>query len=75
MSSAFLPLVMNSIGLGLGSILVGASSDFFRASHPYHSLQIALYLLASFYALALLLFPALARALRNERRTSGEMIR
>jgi Ni/Fe-hydrogenase subunit HybB-like protein len=70
MSSAFLPLVMNSIGLGLGSILVGAASDFFRAGRPHHFSQIALFLLASFYALALLLFLALARALRNERRTS-----
>lgn len=72
MSGALLLLVMNFIGLGLGPTYVGAASDFFRAGHPHHSLQIALYLLASFYFVAVLLFLALARALRNEYRPVGE---
>jgi hypothetical protein len=38
-------------------------------------LQIALYLLASFYVVAVLLFLALARVLGNESRTLGETIR
>jgi MFS family permease len=74
MSGALLLLVMNLIGLGLGPTYVGAASDFFRASHPHHSLQIALYLLASFYAVAVILFLALARTLRNERRIVGETV-
>jgi hypothetical protein len=43
MSGALLLLVMNFIGLGLGPTYVGAASDFFRASHPHNSLQMALY--------------------------------
>ena len=75
MSGALLLLIMNLIGLGLGPTFVGAASDFFHASHPHQSLQIALYLLASFYVVAVLLFLALARVLRNESRTIGETIR
>ncbi|HVN93307.1 MAG TPA: MFS transporter [Terracidiphilus sp.] len=75
MSGALLLLVMNLIGLGLGPTFVGAASDFFRASHPHQSLQFALYLLASFYVVAVVLFLALARVLRNESRTLGEKIR
>ena len=74
MSGALLLLIMNLIGLGLGPTFVGAASDFFHASHPHQSLQIALYLLASFYVVAVLLFLALARVLRNESRTPGENI-
>ena len=47
MSGALLLLVMNLIGLGFGPTYVGAASDFFRASHPHHSLQIAFYALAA----------------------------
>jgi MFS family permease len=75
MSGALLLLVMNLIGLGLGPTFVGAASDFFHASHPHHSLQIALYLLASLYVVAVLLFLALACVLRNESRTLGGTIR
>jgi MFS family permease len=71
MSGALLLLIMNLIGLGLGPTFVGAASDFFHAGHPHQSLQIALYLLASFYVVAVLLFLALARVLRNESRTVG----
>jgi len=74
MSGALLLLIMNLIGLGLGPTFIGAASDFFHASHPHHSLQIALYLLASFYVVAVLLFLALARVLRNESRTVGETV-
>jgi predicted MFS family arabinose efflux permease len=71
MSGALLLLIMNMIGLGFGPTFVGAASDFFRANHPYHSLQIALYMLAPLYVVAILLFLALARVLRNESRTVG----
>lgn len=74
MSGALLLLVMNLIGLGLGPTYVGAASDFFRARHPHHSLQIALYLLAALYAVAVILFLALARTLRNEHRAVGETV-
>ena len=67
MSGALLLLVMNFMGLGLGPAYVGAASDFFRASHPEHSLQIALYSLTPFYVLAILIFIALARVLRRDR--------
>jgi MFS family permease len=71
-SGALLLLIMNLIGLGLGPTFVGAVSDHFHLSHPHHSLQIALYLLAPLYVVAVLLFLALARVLRNESRTVGE---
>ncbi len=71
MAGALLLLVMNFIGLGLGPALVGAASDFFRAGHPEHSLQIALYALTPFYLIAILIFLALARVLRRDSRTTG----
>jgi hypothetical protein len=74
MSGALLLLVMNFIGLGLGPTCVGAASDFFRASHPHHSLQLALYTLTPIYVVAILLFLALARVLRTESRTAGESV-
>lgn len=72
-SGALLLLVMNGIGLGLGPAFVGAMSDFFRASHPHNSLQLALYALLPFYVLAIVLFLVLARVLRRE--ALGETIR
>lgn len=66
MSGALLLLVMNFIGLGLGPTYVGAASDFFRATHPDNSLQIALYTLVPFYFVAIALFLWLARVLRHE---------
>jgi len=72
-SGALLLLVMNLIGLGLGPAFVGAMSDFFHASHPHNSLQLALYALLPFYVLAIVLFLVLARVLRRE--ALGETIR
>jgi MFS family permease len=66
LSGALLLLVMNMIGLGLGPAYVGAASDFFRASHPHHSLQLAFYTLLPVYGLAIALFIWLARVLRSE---------
>lgn len=66
MSGALLLLVMNFIGLGLGPTYVGAASDFFRASFPENSLQIALYTLTPFYVLAIGLFLWLARVLKRD---------
>lgn len=65
MSGALLLLVMNLIGLGFGPTYVGAVSDFFRASHPHHSLQLAFTALVPFYGLAIGLFLWLARVLRG----------
>ncbi|MEZ5938592.1 MAG: MFS transporter [Hyphomonadaceae bacterium] len=65
MSGALLLLVMNLIGLGLGPTYVGAASEYFRASHPENSLQIALYTLAPFYVLATILFLWLASVLKK----------
>jgi MFS family permease len=75
MSGALLLLIMNLIGLGLGPTFVGAASDWFHASHPHQSLQMALYMLAPLYVVAVFLFLALARVLGNESRTVGGAIR
>jgi MFS family permease len=66
MAGALYLLVINFIGLGLGPTYVGAASDYFRASHPTNSLQIALYTLTPFYLVAILLFLWLARLLKRE---------
>jgi MFS family permease len=66
MSGALLLLIMNLIGLGLGPTFVGAVSDFFKASYPQNSLQLALYGLTPFYLLAIALFLWLARLLGKE---------
>lgn len=68
MSGALLLLIMNLTGMGLGPTFVGEVSDFFHASHPHHSLQIAFYLLTPCYLIAIGLFLWLARVLRNESR-------
>lgn len=70
-AGALLLLVMNFIGLGLGPTYVGAASDFFRASDPQHSLQIALYSMTPFYFVAIAIFLRLARILRDHGRPSG----
>lgn len=72
MSGALLLLVMNFIGLGFGPTFVGAASDYFRASYPDNSLQIALYALTPFYALAIMLFLWLAVVLRREKRSTND---
>jgi predicted MFS family arabinose efflux permease len=72
LSGALLLLVMNLIGLGLGPTYLGAASDWFKASHPDNSLQMALYTLAPFYLLAVTLFLILGRALhKEEQETAG----
>ena len=63
LAGALLLLVMNLIGLGFGPTFLGAASDYFRATHPEHSLQLAFYTLVPFYVLAVLCFLWLARAL------------
>lgn len=75
MSGALLLLVMNFIGLGLGPTFIGAASDFFRASHPHNSLQIAFYALLPCYVLAILLFFWLSRVLASDSRKVGETVR
>lgn len=71
MSGALLLLVMNFIGLGLGPTFVGAASDLFKANHPQHSLQLALYALVPFYLLAIGLFLWLAKVLRRQDKPSS----
>lgn len=70
-SGALLLLVMNLIGMGVGPTFVGAASDFFHASHPHNSLQIAFWLLVPFYFLAIGLFLWLARVLKKEALAEG----
>jgi MFS family permease len=71
MSGALLLLIMNFIGLGLGPTYVGAASDFFRASHPHNSLQMALYTLVPFYVLAVGAVPVAGPDLHPEGRKEG----
>lgn len=66
MTSALLLLVLNVMGLGLGPTYLGAMSDYFRATDPAHSLQLAYQTLIPFFALAALLQYLLSRALARE---------
>ena len=66
LSGALLLLVMNLIGMGAGPTFVGAVSDLLREDHPQNSLQLAFYALAPVYLLAVALFLALARVLKDE---------
>lgn len=74
MAGALLLLVMNFIGLGLGPTYVGAASDFLRASHHAHSLQLALYSLTPCYVIAIVIFLWLGRILRGESRITGGVV-
>jgi len=71
MSGALLLLVMNFVGMGLGPTIVGFASDFFRATHPDNSLQIALYALTPFYVAAITLFLWLGKVLGRDTSRSG----
>lgn len=71
LAGAVLLLIMNLIGLGLGPTWLGAASDWFKASHPGHSLQFAFYTLVPFYFIAIALHFALARALKRERTSTN----
>ena len=66
LAGALLLLVMNFIGLGLGPTYVGAASDYFLSQGLENSLQIALYTLAPFFVLAILIFLSLAKRLKSE---------
>jgi len=66
LAGALLLLVMNLVGLGLGPTFLGAASDWFKPAHPENSLQLAFYTLVPFYALAVLCFMWLARAIRRQ---------
>lgn len=74
LSGALLLLVMNFIGLGLGPTWVGWASTHFAAMGLPHALQLALYTLAPFYILAILIFLALARVLRAEARGTRKAV-
>jgi predicted MFS family arabinose efflux permease len=67
LAGAVLLLIMNLIGLGLGPTWVGGVSDWLKASHPAHSLQLAFYSLVPFYLIAIALHFALARVLKRQR--------
>jgi predicted MFS family arabinose efflux permease len=71
MSGALLLLVMNMIGLGLGPTYLGAASDYFRATNPGNSLQLAFYTLIPFYFLAIGMFLMLARVLKGMANRNG----
>ena len=66
LAGALLLLVMNFTGLGLGPTWVGAASDWFTARGAENSLELSLYTLAPFYAVAIALFLWLARTLRKQ---------
>ena len=66
MAGALLLLVMNLIGLGLGPTYLGAASDWFASAGYARPLQAAFYTLLPFYAVAVVLFLALGRAIGRE---------
>lgn len=75
LSGALMLATMNLIGIGLGPTLIGAVSDFFRATHPLHSLQFAFYSLLPCSVAAILLFYWLSRILAKDGGKEGEAVR
>lgn len=71
MSGALLLLLMNFIGMGVGPTYVGAASDYFHATYPDNSLQIALYTLIPVYLVAIALFFLLSRVLGRAAARAG----
>jgi MFS family permease len=65
LSGAMLLLVMNFIGLGLGPTWVGWASDWFSAHGDAHGMQTALLTLTPVCGVAIALFLALARRLKQ----------
>lgn len=64
LSSAMLLLLLNGLGFGLGPLIAGALSDYFKAVHPDHFWQLAMYWLTPFYVISILCHLFLARQLR-----------
>jgi MFS family permease len=59
-------LINNLIGLGLGDVLIGAMSDFFRAQYGNESLRYSLLAGVGFYVVAAALFFAAAPFLKYD---------
>jgi predicted MFS family arabinose efflux permease len=74
MAGALFLLLINGIGLGLGPTYVGAVSDWFRPTHPEHSLQMALYTLTPFFIIASVMFLGIARLLRRAQGATAEVL-
>jgi len=74
LSGALMLATMNLIGIGLGPTFIGAASDYFRAAHPQHSLQLAFLALLPCSVTAILLFYWLSRVLRKDGRKAGEAV-
>lgn len=66
MASAIFLFVNNVVGLGLGSLLIGALSDGLAARYGAESLRYAILSVMSFYAIAALLFLFASRRLERD---------
>jgi predicted MFS family arabinose efflux permease len=62
---AQLTIARTSVGIGEAGGVPGAMSDYFRPTHPEHSLQMAFYTLVPFYVIAIVLHFVLARRLER----------
>jgi predicted MFS family arabinose efflux permease len=72
LSGALMLATMNLIGIGLGPTFIGAASDYFSASSPQHSLQLAFYSLLPCCITAIALFYWLSRVLGTDSRKAGD---
>lgn len=70
LAGAILLLIMNMVGLGFGPTFLGAMSDVFSAQGFDNPLQLGFYCLTPFYALAIVLYLFLSRALAHEERAA-----
>lgn len=71
LSGALMLAIMNLIGIGLGPTFIGAASDYFHATNPQHSLQLAFFSLLPCSVTAILLFYWLSRVLHNDGQKAG----
>jgi predicted MFS family arabinose efflux permease len=74
LSGALMLATMNLIGIGLGPTFIGAVSDYFHATNPQHSLQLAFYSVLPCSVTAIMLFYWLSRVLGKDSRKAGEAL-
>jgi MFS family permease len=71
LSSALLLLLLNGLGFGLGPLIAGALSDYFKPTHPGHFWQVSMYWLTPFYLVSIVCHLFLARQLRLRQERAG----
>jgi MFS family permease len=71
LSSALMLLLINGFGFGLGPLIAGWLSDYFKPTNPDHFWQLAMYWLTPIYVVSIVFHLLLARQLRLRQERAG----